>query len=132
MKTVIRVLSIMIITALPAVLINACASTKDAPYWVGKYTGTIPAADSPGIDVQLTLKADLTFSLVYEYIDTEEGTFTWEGTFIQKGNLFTLNHDEDPDSYPLFYKINENRLLQLDMEGNEITGEFAEMYILTK
>jgi len=127
-----RLLSILIVSALLAVLICACASTPGSPLWAGKYTGTIPAADSPGIDVQLTLKADFTFLLVYEYIDTEEGTFIWEGTFSRKGSLITLTMEEGPNNFPQFYRIGSNQLHQLDMEGNEITGEFAEMYILIK
>jgi hypothetical protein len=37
---------------------------------------------------------------------------------------------EAEDNFPKYYKIEENRLIQLDLNGNIITGELADNYIL--
>ena len=97
--------------------------------WAGVYAGTIPAADGPGINVQITLRADESYSIVYNYIDrqnnaTENGTFSWD----KAGSIITLKNT----TLPPFYKVGENHLLQLDMKGNVIKGNFADMYILKK
>jgi uncharacterized lipoprotein NlpE involved in copper resistance len=98
--------------------------------WPGTYTGIIPAADGPGIDVQLTLNYDRTFALQYRYIDRgdnvflPEGTFTWDKT----GEIVIL----DIENIPPYYRAWGNSFIQLDMQGNRITGDLADHYILRK
>ena len=101
--------------------------------WAGTYTGTIPAADADGIKVRITLKQDGNYTLVYEYLGKKvdpfesSGTFTWNDT----GSIITLGN-LDKNATPVYYQVGENTLTQLDLEGNKITGEFADMYILKK
>jgi uncharacterized lipoprotein NlpE involved in copper resistance len=98
--------------------------------WPGVYTGVTPAADGPGIEVQLTLNYDKTFALQYRYIDrgdnvfSHEGTFTWDKT----GAIIIL----DIENYPSYYRAAADKLIQLDMQGQEITGDLADHYILEK
>ena len=113
---------------LVAVILGSCLSkTSD---WVGVYTGTIPAADAEGINVRLQLNKDNTYELTYEYIGkpanplTNTGAFTWNDT----GDIINLGIPETPS----YYQVAENKLIQLDMAGKRITGEFADMYVLTK
>jgi len=117
--------------------IAACSSTaaktahnsKNSLDWAGVYSGMIPAADGPGINVQITLRADESYTIAYNYIDkpgtfTESGTFNWDET----GNIITFKHT----TFPPYYKVGENHLLQLDMKGKKIKGNFADLYILKK
>jgi len=98
--------------------------------WAGVYTGTIPSADGPGINVRMKLNKDNTYELTYEYLKnpgnafTETGKFTWDNT----GSII---HIEITDA-PSYYKAAENKLIQLDMEGKLITGKLADNYVLTK
>jgi uncharacterized lipoprotein NlpE involved in copper resistance len=98
--------------------------------WPGTYKGVIPAADCPGIDVQIVLNNDKTYGLWYTYIDRDnsafyrEGTFTWDKT----GTIVVLNIKD----FPPYYQVAENRLIQLDMKGKIITGDLADLYILNK
>jgi uncharacterized lipoprotein NlpE involved in copper resistance len=98
--------------------------------WPGLYTGLIPAADGPGIEVQLTLNYDKTFALQYKYIDRgdnvfiQEGTFTWDSS----GRIVVLGIE----NFPPYYLAAEGRLIQLDMQGNRISGALAEHYVLEK
>ena len=55
--------------------------------WAGIYTGIIPSARGPEIDVQLILNYDETFSLRYHYLNPgsggvvrRQGTFRWDET----------------------------------------------------
>jgi len=96
----------------------------------GIYHGVIPAADCPGIAVVLILNTEGQYKLTYQYIDrgvelfTSSGTFTYDG----KTKMITLN----AGNLPSYYRMGKNKLTQLDMEGKEITGQFARNYILRK
>lgn len=96
--------------------------------WAGSYSGTVPGASGPGIFVQITLNWDYTYEATYHYIDEDELEFTFTGVFTwdEAGGTITL----DSERIASHYKVGEGVLLQLDIEGNVITGEFAEMYKL--
>jgi uncharacterized lipoprotein NlpE involved in copper resistance len=98
--------------------------------WPGTYTGIIPAADGPGIEVQLTLNSDRTFALQYRYVDRGDSVFFHEGTFAwdNTGWIIIL----DIENIPPYYQAAENRLIQLDMQGNRVIGDLADLYILEK
>ncbi len=55
--------------------------------------------------------------------------FTDKGHYTLSGNILTLSGDDKQEKY---YKVGENRLIQLEMDKNEITGELTEHYILKK
>jgi uncharacterized lipoprotein NlpE involved in copper resistance len=124
----------MAVCVLPG--LNSCISGPSADNarnsldWPGVYTGTIPAADVSGINVQITLFAGNTFEARYQYLDTQDNEFTCAGTFTwdQAGKVITLNTREIPP----YYLVGENRLTQLDMEGKKITGALADNYVLRK
>lgn len=117
--------------------VDAAHNTRNSVDWAGTYTGTIPAASGPGIEVTLTLNNDESYSISYIYIDHEEdgpfeakGKFSWQadgGTIVLK-----LPSDMREGSFPTYYKVGEGKIFQLDLEGNIITGELASLYILTK
>ncbi len=128
----------ILIIILLSIGLSACSSTAPAKTadnsrtgldWDGVYAGTIPAADGPGINVQITLRADESYSLVYNYVDrqnnaAENGTFSWN----EAGNIITLKNT----TFPPYYRVGENKLLQLDMTGNIIKGISADLYVLKK
>lgn len=110
---------------------DAAHNSRNSVDWAGTYMGTIPCADCEGISVQITLNSDETYQLSYSYLgkaddtpETASGKFTWD----EAGGAITL----DVKDCPPYYKVGENKLIQLDMSGNPIDGELAEMYVLTK
>ena len=121
---------IFIILSFTAAL-STCVSAN-AKYnldWEGRYAGRIPSASGSGINVQITLHSDQTFSLIYNYIDrdfytTSSGSFDWDVT----GNIIAFR-DSD---YPPYYRVERGYLRQLDLDGNEISGNLAGMYMLKK
>lgn len=99
--------------------------------WEGEYVGVVPCADCEGIATAIRLSQDETYSLTMEYLGKDgnpvkkEGAFAWNDT----GNIITLSNVDGGASK---YLVGENKLFQLDLDGNRITGELADNYVLEK
>lgn len=101
--------------------------------WAGTYSGIMPCADCEGIETELTLNNDNTYTLKTSYLGVEEpadetltGSFTWED-----GNIIKLGGISDNSRSP-FVKVEENRVRYLGLQRNVITGELESYYILSK
>lgn len=104
-------------------------TSENALDWNGTYEATVPCADCPGIKTSLTLNNDKTFSITEEYIDRnsknqDKGSFSWDAT----GSVITL----EGKTARYKYKVGENMLIQLDMEGKEIDGPNKDLYVFKK
>jgi copper homeostasis protein (lipoprotein) len=98
--------------------------------WAGVYRGTTPCADCEGIETTLRLSADGSFELSMQYLGRStqassiKGSFEWE----QNGGVIALITDAGPH----LYRVEENRVRQLDTRGNAIRGPLADKYVLFK
>src|SRR5690606_6915109 len=103
-------------------------NAQNALDWGGTYKGTLPCADCIGIETTITIHDDLTYSLSRIYLQKENGAFEETGTFSwdQSGSTIKLSGDGGQ------YFVGENSLFLLNEEGNRITGELADHYILKK
>ena len=101
--------------------------------WAGTYSGVIPCADCPGIEVQIILNSDNTFQMTRRYQGKENSVYSFSGTFQwnSDGNIIILNGLEK-NRFPTQYLVGENMIRQLDMEGNVINGDLAQNYVLNK
>jgi len=99
--------------------------------WQGTYRGTLPCADCEGIETELTINQDNTYELKTSYLGKGDQTFEEKGTFSwnEAGNTITLS---EAKNRPSQYFVAENKVIQLDMAGNKITGSLSEYYILKK
>jgi len=113
--------------------VDSAHNSRNSLDWQGVYTGVIPAADTSGIDVRITLNPDQTYELRYEYLDRANSVFTGKGKFEwdKAGNVIILD-TLDGKSFPPYYGVGENILIQLDMKGKKITGNLANNYVLKK
>jgi len=107
-------------------------TAQNALDWAGRYAGHLPCADCEEIETELTLNNDLSYVLIdvvkknnNTLADTLNGRFSWHG------NKVTLE-GIPANSRPSAFKVEENRVRQLDMDGKLITGDLAQHYILTK
>jgi copper homeostasis protein (lipoprotein) len=106
-------------------------NSKLPPNWEGSYSGIVPCANCEGISTTLILDTDQHYSLHTLYLGKDQtvnnanGTFTWN----KESNVITLN---DLKEGPRYYKVGENQLVQLDQQGQPITGTNANQYVLTK
>ena len=110
--------------------VDTIHNSKTCLDWVGVYAGVIPCADCDGINVRMTLNNDMSYQISYQYMGLSNEPFLFSGNFTwdDSGNTVILDNNDLPSRY----KVAENKLIQLDMTGNEITGELADNYILTK
>lgn len=99
--------------------------------WAGTYYGVLPCASCPGIETELTLTEDLNYSIEGKYLGNDEYEFSNNGVFSWSGNKIELEGMDENDS-PWIYKVEENRIRRLDLNGDEITGDLASHYVLTK
>ena len=100
--------------------------------WSGTYSGVLPCAACDGIETEIVLNNDMTYVKKAKYLGEKEykardekGIFVWDKT----GSIVVL---KGVNEVPSQYKVGENKLTQLDMEGNAITGSLANYYILKK
>lgn len=97
--------------------------------WMGTYEATLPCADCPGIKTIIKLNDDNTFEISNEYLERnskldDSGEVMWH----DNGSVVHLKGKDTN----IKLKVIENGLIHLDQEGNEITGEFAELYRFKK
>jgi copper homeostasis protein (lipoprotein) len=136
----------LIISCFLFLLICSCSKNKqaetlpsDAPDmhsseisldWQGIYTGTIPCADCSGIETSLSLNDDKTYILKRKYIDKSDEEIETSGSFLwnDQGNKIILTIDGDKQAY----FVGEMYVIHLDKDGNKISGEQADKYILRK
>lgn len=100
--------------------------------WNGTYKGILPCASCEGIETTLTLNSDYSYVLVTSYLgrndaleEEKRGKFSWN----EEGSIITLIN---VTSGPNQYKVGENRIWHLDIDGKMIDGDLADHYVLTK
>jgi uncharacterized lipoprotein NlpE involved in copper resistance len=127
-------LAALVIFGLGSCLSNKIAdkdhNARNSLDWNGVYTGTIPSASGPGIDVRMKINKDQSFELNYNYLDRSDGQFNWIGSFKwdDEGGIITL----DITDAPPHYRVAQNKLIQLDTNGKQISGKLADNYVLKK
>ncbi|WPO90088.1 copper resistance protein NlpE [Chryseobacterium sp. HR92] len=108
-------------------------NSKTSLNWNGTYEATLPCADCQGIKTTITLNKDNTFNYEDKYIvaagkpkneNKDKGTFEWDA----EGSVITLKGKEVKGKY----KVGENKLIALDLEGKEIDGPNKDFYIFKK
>lgn len=95
----------------------------------GTYTGTVPAADCPGIEMRLTLRPNGTYDLHAKYID-RDAAFDENGAYSVRGNLLTLTPADGERIQ--YFKVEENRIRMLDADKQLVEGALSENYVLHK
>lgn len=110
---------------------NNAYNSSNSLNWQGAYAGILPCADCRGVETRLTLNADLSYILETKYLGKSEEVFRDSGSFVwdEAGRKIILKTE---DAYPNKYRVIENYLIQLDREGNRITGQLEELYYLKK
>lgn len=110
---------------------GAADASRTALDWAGAYEGTLPCADCPGIRTTLELRPDQTYRLTLRYLErsvaplVEQGRFRWDAA----GGTIEL---QDRKNGPMRYRVGENQLVQLDRDGQPITGPLAPSFVLRK
>lgn len=106
---------------------------ENAIDYIGTYAGTVPCASCEGIEMNLDLKADKTFTLKETYKGgKEEGKFDSKGTYNVTGNIVALKFDGKDADRNVKFHVGEGQLFMLDADGKKVEGTLANNYILQK
>ena len=106
-------------------------NAKNSVDYIGTYKGILPCADCSGLETEISINENTTFSIQTKYLGKgdkvfmQKGHFTWD----KNGSIISLT---DMKNAPNQYFVGEKTLTQLDMSGNKITGKLASEYILSK
>jgi uncharacterized lipoprotein NlpE involved in copper resistance len=99
--------------------------------YVGTYKGVLPCDDCEGIETEIRLRPDSTFSRSLKYLGNDDpqlyyksGKYEWN----DEGNTITLLGIDKPNQF----FVSENKLVQLDSEGRLIKGKLENKYALNK
>ena len=108
------------------------ANSRSALNWEGTYLGTVPCADCPGINVELSLNSDLTYTMTRIYQD-RQGIFVNSGLFEwnDEGSEIKLNTGSNDGGFQNF-RVREGMLVLLTPTGETVTGNNADAYLLHK
>lgn len=104
-------------------------NAKNSLDYMGTYKGVLPTASGQGMEVTVNL-TDSTYTKDELYVGKKlkpiqtKGSYTWN----EEGNTITLTNAEKPNQY----FVSEGKLTHLDMDGNKITGDNADKYVLSK
>lgn len=100
--------------------------------WDGIYRGVLPCADCEGLLTTVYLQKDLSFTIKYNYLGKPAGNFEQKGKFKwnTQGSQIVLQPNDN--SSPTIFSVGEGIITQLDQEGNKITGDLANNFILSK
>ncbi|MBA3987014.1 MAG: copper resistance protein NlpE N-terminal domain-containing protein, partial [Flavobacteriales bacterium] len=88
--------------------------------WAGTYIGMLPCSNCEGIETELRIKEDeyvlktLRKGLDNSFLE-QTGNIIWS----DDGSMVILGGMEEG---PFMYKVEENRIVQLDGSGNKYTG----------
>jgi heat shock protein HslJ len=101
--------------------------------WEGVYSNVIPCADCEGIQLTIVLNKDMTCRMITKYLSKNEAIYDHEGTFSwdKTVNKITLAGAEFNEC-PTQYIVSENKLTQLDMQGDTLEASIVSQYALEK
>lgn len=102
---------------------------------VGTYTGTLPCADCEGIETTIVLNADGSYKKSDQYItnkDVDQSLFKDKGMIDWHPKDSTITLISTVEASKLKYKIGNNEIKVMNIDNQEITGELADQFTLTK
>jgi len=100
--------------------------------WSGIYNGFLPCADCAGIKTSLALNKNNSYVLITQYVGKSPRDFVEKGKYVwsEEANTITLTPRKSGTIHQYF--VGEDMLIQLDKDGNRITGKLADNYILRR
>ncbi|UPT70163.1 MAG: copper resistance protein NlpE [Flavobacterium sp. JAD_PAG50586_2] len=90
---------------------------RNSEDYIGTYKGILPCADCKGLETEIAINENTTFSIKTKYqgkgdkIFVKKGHFTWN----KKGDVIILTDVNEPNQY----LVGKNRIIQLDIYGKK-------------
>lgn len=101
---------------------------QEAPFdikgFAGVFSGTLPCADCPGLDTEITLNRDGTYT-AHEVYQGKPDSFDTGGTWTaeENGKRLRLDPNSKAEQDRLFAVVSNDQLDQLDAEGKALQTE---------
>ena len=95
------------------------AAKAEAPKkHVGEFSGKLPSADGPGIEMKLTLNEDGSFLLDETYLEKKDGQFNAKGSYeVSEDGAFVTLKEEGNDK-PRVFLVEEDAAYLVDKVGD--------------
>lgn len=100
--------------------------------WPGVYYGFLPCDDCKGIKSTLALNKNNSYLLITQNVGQSKRDVVEKGKFTSGDKNDTLVLTSRDGSTIRQYFVGENMLIQLDNNGNRISGKLADRYILRR
>ncbi|TAN69465.1 MAG: copper resistance protein NlpE [Methylobacter sp.] len=100
--------------------------------WPGIYHGFMPCDDCKGVKSTLALNQNSSYILITQYVGKSEREIVEKGKFSWGDKRDTIVLTPRNSSTTRQYFVGENMLIQLDDNGNRISGKLADRYILRR
>ena len=96
-------------------------ATFDQRDFAGTFTGTLPCADCPGMDVTLTLEPDGAYRTTHVYQERPDGTWTIDGHWSVESDdgVIRLDPNSKTEEDQLYSIESRERIVMLDADGNK-------------
>ncbi len=108
-------------------------NSRNSIDWAGVYKGMLPCADCEGIVIEIRINADNSYEKVMTYLGKGDNIFRESGSFEWDEFGGRIKIADESTNSGEWYRVGENRLIALDIEGNSIESSIhADMYNLHK
>ena len=101
------------------------AAKAEAPKkHVGEFSGKVPCADCPGIEMKLTLNEDGSFLLDETYLEKKDGQFNAKGSYeVSEDGAFVTLKEEGNDK-PRVFLVEEDAVYLVEKVGDAKKPEY--------
>jgi uncharacterized lipoprotein NlpE involved in copper resistance len=100
--------------------------------WPGIYIGFLPCADCVGVKTTLALNKNNSYILITQNAGKSDREYVQKGKFAAGAIANTIVLTAKDGSTSHHYLAEGDKLVQLDSQGNRITGKLADRYVLTR
>lgn len=97
----------------------------------GTFTGVIPCADCPGIELTVSFDPDSGFSELMIYQE-RNSSFKDSGQWIKNGKILKVKYSNEQATPRFFLIKSDSTVAWLDADKKEIEGPLKDRYILKK
>ena len=101
------------------------AAKAEAPKkHVGEFSGKLPSADGPGIEMKLTLNEDGSFLLDETYLEKKDGQFNAKGSYEVSADGAFVTLKEEGNDKPRVFLVEEDAVYLVEKVGDAKKPEY--------
>ena len=101
------------------------AAKAEAPKkHVGEFSGKVPSADGPGIEMKLTLNEDGSFLLDETYLEKKDGQFNAKGSYEVSADGAFVTLKEEGNDKPRVFLVEEDAVYLVEKVGDAKKPEY--------